>query len=84
MEQGFDSVLALGELNAAPALLQRQSVVAGVSNGEVLVRVPATKTAQLRSTRPQLANTILESFGVVPLRNSMAPGERSLDIFFHD
>ena len=32
-EQGFESVLALGEANAAPALLQRQSVVAGLSNG---------------------------------------------------
>ncbi len=74
-EQGFESVLALGEANAAPALLQRQSVVAGLSNGEVLVRAPATQPAQLRATMQPLTSEFLRNFAGIPLRDSLIPGE---------
>ena len=53
-EQGFESVLALGEADTAPALLQRQSVVAGVSNGDVFVKRRATQPAKLRATMQPL------------------------------
>ena len=75
IEQGFEDVLALGEANTAPALLQRQSVVAGLSNGEVLVRPPATQSAQLRATMPPLTIEFLQAFAGIPLRDSLVPGE---------
>ncbi len=74
-EQGFESVMALGEANTAPALLQRQSVVAGLSNGEVPVRPPVTQPAQLRATMQPLTGDLLQSFAGIPLRDSLVPGE---------
>ena len=73
-EQGFEAVIALGEACAAPALLQRQSVVLGVSNGNVLVRRPAFKQAQLRNTMHSLTSEAIQQIQNIPLRNSMAPG----------
>lgn len=66
--------MALGEANAAPALLQRQSCVAGVSDGKVLVKPPATQPAQLRSTMEPLNPEMLKTFADIPLRNSMVAG----------
>ena len=66
--------MALGEANAAPALLQRQSCVAGFSDGTVLVKPPATQPAQLRSTMDPLNHEMLKAFADVPLRNSMVAG----------
>ena len=74
-EQGFENVVALGEADTAPALLQRQSVIAGLSNGEILVKPPPTQPAQLRSTMPPLASDLLRSFAAIPLRDSLVPGE---------
>ena len=74
MEQGFEAVIALGEASAAPALLQRQSVVVGVSDGNVLARRPAFKQARLRSTMRLLTSDALQQIQSIPLRNSMAPG----------
>jgi len=73
-QQGFENVMALGEANAAPALLQRQSCVAGVSDGKVLVKPPATQPAQLRSTMEPLNPEMLKTFADIPLRNSMVAG----------
>ena len=73
-EQGFEAVIALGEACAAPALLQRQTVVLGVSNGNVLVRRPAFKQAQLRNTMRSLTSEAIQQMKDIPLRNSMAPG----------
>ena len=67
-------MIALGEACAAPALLQRQSVVLGVSNGNVLVRRPAFKQAQLRNTMRLLTSEAIQQMKDIPLRNSMAPG----------
>ena len=77
-DQGFESVVALGEATSAPALLQRQSVVAGVSNGEVLARTPATKPARLRATMQPLTATILNSFASIPLRTNMGAGRQAV------
>ncbi len=73
-EQGFEAVIALGEACAAPALLQRQSVFLGVSNGNVLVRRPAFKQAQLRNTMRSLTSEAIQQMKDIPLRNSIAPG----------
>ena len=74
IEQGFEAVIALGEANAPPALLQRQSVLVGVSNGSVLVRRPTFKQAQLRNTMHSLPSGAIQQIKDIPLRNSMAPG----------
>ena len=74
LEQGFEAVIALGEANAAPALLQRQSVIVGVSNGNVLVRRPALRQARLRSTMQTLTSKAIQQIKDIPIRNSMAPG----------
>ena len=76
-EQGFECVLTLGESNMAPALLQRQSVAAGLSNGEVFVRAPAMQPAQLRATMQPLTSDLLRDFACTPLRDDLTPGEQA-------
>ena len=74
-EQGFGPGVVLGEARPAPALLCRQSVVLGVSNGAILIRPPPTRPARLRATMPPLSPQLLGSFRDLPLRNDLPPGE---------
>lgn len=74
-EQGFESVLTLGEPNMAPALLQRQVVAAGLSNGEVYVRAPAMQPGQLRATMQPLTSELLRGFACIPLCDNLTPGK---------
>lgn len=74
IEQGFDPALGLGEVNDAPPLLCRQSVVLGVSDGRVMAKPPPTKPARLRATMPPLPQHLLDGFGDIPLRNDLPAG----------
>lgn len=73
-EQGFESALGLGEVNDAPALLRRQSVVLGISDGRVMAKPPPTKPARLCATMPTLPQRLLDGFGDIPLRNDLPAG----------
>lgn len=77
LEQGFDDALCVGEADCGlPALLCRQSVVLGVSDGRILAKPPPTKPAQLRATMPQLPQQLLDGFQDLPLRNDLPTGEQ--------
>ena len=61
-EQGFSSVLVAGENKPAPALLSRQSVIVGVSNGAIRIArhkskkaAPSSKAAAAAAVKPSLA-----------------------------
>ena len=73
-EQGFGPVVVLGSARPAPALLSRQSVVLGVSDGAIWVAPPPARAARLRATMPPLSQQLLGGFRGLPLRDDLPPG----------
>ena len=73
-EQGFTEVQVAGSALSPPALLSRQSVVMGISDGEVRAPPPAEVPRQLQAAAPPLADGILEGFKAVQLQNLLPPG----------
>ena len=63
-----------GSALSNPALLSRQSVVVGISDGEVRAPPPAEVPRQLQATAPPLADGILEGFKAVQLQNLLPIG----------
>ena len=70
-EQGFSNVLVAGQNAAAPALLSRQSVVIGVSDGAI--RIARQKVKQAGARRTAAAKPSPAASHKMPVQASLAP-----------
>lgn len=74
---GFEGVVVAGEGTPAPALLSRQSVVAGVSDGVVLIfeREDSLVPMQLPADATPLPADILDTFMHIPVRQASSSNQ---------